>query len=213
MSFPWSAASTFKGRARTRVCVRAGGVGDRGSRAGGFTAVVAAVAEATQLETAEEGQPVHRRSGQVRWEGRGPPQDLPPGAAACAGESAVGVTWGGEGARAPSLGTGLLGLEDALELGVGRRRNWTAVGRRRRTRGVPPGFGGGSARRKQVVAGRGRSPQWPSPQARRGFTTLGGATGCWLCAFFSGPRGCQKPAALPPPVRPGQGRGRGTRKV
>lgn len=202
MSFPWSAASTFKGRARTRVCVRAGGVGARGSRAGGFAAVVAAVAEATQLETAEEGQPVHRRCGQVRWAGRGPPQDLPPGAAACAGQSAVGVTWGGEGAQGAVSGNRAAGAGGCARAGGGATTELDGGGEKAQDARGPPGFGGGSARRKQVVAGRGRSPQWPSPQAGRGFTTLGGATGC-----------CQKPAALRPPVRPGQGRGRGTRKV
>lgn len=120
MSFPWSAASTFKGRARTRVCVRAGGVGDRGSRAGGFAAVVAAVAEATQLETAEEGQPVHRRCGQVRWAGRGPPQDLGrapwglPGAARCAG-AVSGNRAAGAGGCARAGGGATTGLDGGGE--------------------------------------------------------------------------------------------------
>jgi len=64
------------------------GVGDRGSRAGGFAAVAAAVAEATRLEEEEdEGRRAFRRCGRVRWaggegvcsgEGDWPPQVLPP---------------------------------------------------------------------------------------------------------------------------------------
>lgn len=142
MSFPWSAASTFKGRARTRVCVRAGGVGDRGSRAGGFAAVVAAVAEATQLETAEEGQPVHRRCGQVRWAGRGPPQDLPPGAAACAGESAVGVTWGSEGAQGAVSGNRAAGAGGCARAGGGATTELDGGGEKAQDARGPAGFRG-----------------------------------------------------------------------
>lgn len=74
---------------RARGCVREGlvgeGVGDRGSRAGGFAA--AAVAEATRLEEEDEGRRALRRCGRVRWaggegvcsgEGDWPPQVLPP---------------------------------------------------------------------------------------------------------------------------------------
>ena len=43
------------------------GVGDRGSRAGGFAA--AAVAEATRLEEEDEGRRALRRCGRVRWAG------------------------------------------------------------------------------------------------------------------------------------------------
>lgn len=161
--------------------------------------MVAAVAEATQLETAEEGQPVHRRCGQVRWAGRGPPQDLPPGAAACAGQSAVGVTWGGEGAQGAVSGNRAAGAGGCARAGGGATTELDGGGEKAQDARGPPGFGGGSARRKQVVARRGRSPQWPSPQAGRGFTTLGGATGCWLCAFFSGPEVAksQLPSDLP----------------
>lgn len=116
--------------------------------------MVAAVAEAPPLEAEEEGQLAHHQCGRIRWARRGGgcgegkeagrrgsrlPEPRP-----ALDKGVLGGHLGrGEGHRTPSAGMGLLELEDALELGVGRRRNWTA-GRRHATRGSPGFWGGGS---------------------------------------------------------------------
>lgn len=115
--------------------------------------VVGAAAEALPLEAEEEGQPAHHRCGRVRWarrggcgEGKGAGRRgsrLPEPPPARGGGVVGGPLGRGGGRRTPSAGMGLLELEDALELGVGRRRNWTAR-RRHATRGSPGFWRGGS---------------------------------------------------------------------
>lgn len=217
---PWSATATSKGSARARVCV----------------CVCACVWSWRSRVTRRwlcGGGGGGRRGDTVGGRGRGPagPPSLRAGKVGRAGAARKGRVAAGPASRRGGLpwvrgrggfsGAGLLEPEDALELGVGRRRSWTAA-RRRWTGEIRPGFGGRVPARlcewlcprgKQVVAGCERSlgAQRPVSPAvclfprlaeGRGATRRQGATGRWMCAFSSGPRGYLGRATPICPVRP-----------